>query len=139
MDEISVGYSVNVIMRPFNPAQDQAFIYTTWRNGVYYGPNNLREKDSKPVFKELTAKIRDILSKATVKIACLEGSHFVIIGYVVYTGTHLDWVYVKEDYRQKGIASLLVPKEIETVTSTLTKIGKAILEKKKKENEEYGH
>jgi GNAT superfamily N-acetyltransferase len=63
-------------------------------------------------------------------MAVLAGDPTHLVGYSVITGKHLDWVYVKADYRKQGIARLLVPQWIETVTSDMTKIGKAIREAK---------
>lgn len=126
MDELGL----DIVLREFDPEDDQAFIYTTWRNGVYYSQKHLRQEDAKEVFKTLTAQIKETLKSANVRIACLEDTPSAIIGYCIFTDKHLDWVYVKEGFRNNGIATLLVPKDIESVTPTLTKVGQAILEKK---------
>lgn len=126
MDEADL----NVVTRDFDPEDDQAFIYTTWRNGIYYGIKDYQKEEPKRVFKELTSQIKKILEAATVRIGCLESAPRVIIGYAVFRSKHLDWVYVKDAFRNKGIATFLVPPDIETVTPIITKIGQAILEKK---------
>lgn len=122
-----------IIVRPFETDLDQAFIYATWRNSMYYGSREYKAREPKEAFKELTQEIRDILRHAKVRIACLEDAPTVIIGYCVFTDAHLDWVYVKEDFRQRGVGTLLVPKDIRTYTEMRTKIGNAILEKKQGE------
>ncbi len=138
MDEASSldqePYSVSITVRPFDEQQDQAFIYSTWRNSQFYGNKEAHTESPKVVFKEMTKEIKHILKKATVKVACLDYDPRIIVGYVVYTDAHLDWVYIKEDYRRVGIASMLIPKTIKSVTNKPTKIGKSILEKKLKEN-----
>lgn len=126
---------LNIVTRPFNPSSDQAMIYATWRNGRFYSyPTKARQMvDSKEVFKDLTHEITKAMSKAQVRIACLEDDPTIIVGYVVFHGSHLDWVYVKEDYRKQGVASLLVPKDIKTITATPTKLGSNLWAQKNKE------
>ena len=134
MDEVSV------VIRPFNAKMDEACIYSTWRNSSYYSGDwgeNGRPYD-KYYFKAQTITIKEILKNAKVRIACMSDDPMTIIGYSVYTDKHLDFVYVKDDYRNKGIGRMLVPLNIQTVNAQLTKIGKAIVEKKKlkiKENQ----
>lgn len=130
MDE---PYCLNIVTRPFNPSSDQAMIYATWRNGRYYGMKDKNRGDSVAIFKELTHEITNAMSKAQVRIACLEDDPTIIVGYVVFHGNHLDWVYVKEDYRKQGVASLLVPKDIKTITATPTKLGSNLWAQKNKE------
>lgn len=132
MDEVSC---LNIIARAYSADTDQAFVYTTWRNGMYYGSKEMKKRDPKIAFKELTREIKDILKNATVRIACLEESPDVIVGYVVFTNKHLDWVYVKEEFRKQGVASLMVPKGILTVTPRITKIGQAIFKNKQGEED----
>lgn len=138
VDEISIEpYSLNVITRDMEP-RDIPCIYSTWRNSAYYGSKKDHVQPAKIFFKMQTVKIKSILDKSQTKIACLEEDPDLIIGYVVWSGTHLDWIYVKADYRLKGIGGLLLPKGIDTVSSELTKIGKVIAKKKNfklKENE----
>lgn len=128
-----------VIIRGYEPETDQACLYATWRNAAFYGAKKKHSTNSKRFFKEKTEEIKDILISAQVRMACLEDDRAFIIGYAVSTDTHLDWIYVKKDYRNKGIGTLLWPKGIETVTIKLTKIGNIIATKKNlkhKENED---
>lgn len=130
MDE---AYSLSIVTRSFEPQLDQAMVYATWRNGRYYGSRDRQHTNTKDEFRRLTKEIHEILHKATVRVACLEESPEVIIGYVVYTHNHLDWIYVKEDYRRQGIASLILPKQITTITAYPTKLGANLWAKKMKE------
>lgn len=122
--------AVNIVLRRFDPDRDQAFLYSSWRNSSYYHAAVPTTDSSADYFKKQTARIKRTLEKATVEIACLADCPSVIVGYVVYTGKHLDWIYVKQDYREKGIGRLLMPKLIETFTDSVTKIGAVLLEKK---------
>lgn len=123
MDEVSV------VIRAFHPDADQAFIYATWRNSAFYG-SGLPKNESDRFFKAQTAKIKEILRVASVRIACLSDDPMIIVGYSIENDNHLHWIYVKTDFRNKGVGSLLMPKNIETVTDHLTKIGKILVEKK---------
>ncbi len=130
MDEPLVE-EVAITTRPFDEDVDTAMVFSTWRNSCYYSAAIPPKKENDIYFKDLTRRIASILKRATVRIACLEDCPSVIVGYVVYTGPHLNWIYVKGDYRNKGIGSMLYPKEILTVTPDLTKIGLEIVQKKK--------
>lgn len=127
-----MSHEVSVVLREYDQNEDQACIYATWRNAACYGVNKAsRPKDEKAFFKEQTVLIRDILKTAQVRIACLEDHPMTIIGYSVALETHLEFIYVKIEFRGKGIGRLLMPKNIETVTPNLTKIGAIIVKKKK--------
>jgi len=121
--------SVSIVTRDFYPDLDSACIYATWRNSAYYGVPRGTECP-KGFFSDLTQKIKEILPAASVKVACLKEDPATIIGYSVATGTHLEWIYVKVDYRHMGIGKMLFPKNIETVTDHFTKIGRVIAQKK---------
>jgi hypothetical protein len=109
-------------------------VYACWRNNLW-GEKELgdeRTPESTEFYTNLTKQIRETLKNAEVRIACL--SHFpdVIIGYSVMTKKHLHWVFVKPEYRKTGVATLLT-KGFKTYDEPMTKIGKAILEKKNEE------
>lgn len=134
MDEVPV----KIIIRDFIAADDEACIYSTWRNSAFFSASNPSTISPTKFFTNKSREIKDILSKANIKVACLEDSKETIIGYSVSRGTHLDWIYVKPAYRMQGIAALLIPKDMKTVTSDLTKTGEKIVKLKnlKKENED---
>lgn len=124
MDEI------NIVVRPFNPDRDEAMVYSTWRNSSFYSAMNRPTGTPSKYFHDKTREIKKILTTAQVRIACFQDDPLVIVGYCVFTGNHLDWIYVKEDFRKKGIGTLLMPKQIETVPCDLTKTGKVLADKK---------
>lgn len=123
-----------VIIRDFDPVSDSPFIYSSWRNSLFYGSGRKNEANetARFFFRQQTKKIRRILEnpETRVRVACTEDRPNVIVGYSVSTRAHLEWIYVKVDFRGEGIASLLFPKAIETVTPDFTRIGIEIFKKK---------
>ncbi len=129
MDEPSID-EVKIILRDFDQEQDQAMIYSTWRNSLFYSSSEQIYDSPQTFFRKQTHKIKPILKNALIKIACFEDTPSVIVGYCVTSANHVYFIYVKTDFRKKGIATMLFPKTIETATKDLTKIGKILAEKK---------
>lgn len=126
------GAEEMVTARDFSRTNDEAFVFATWRKGYYYGA---RKEDIPPseFFPQMTAKIKETLSRSDcqIRVACLKGAPEVILGYAVITGDmHLEWAFVKLDFRAKGIARFITT-GIKTVSPNLTKIGTAIVRKKR--------
>jgi hypothetical protein len=123
---------VKIVIRAFNPnnQKEVGLIYATWRNQAFYSAQTKPQLEPKYFFSRVTRTIRDILEHAEVRIACIMDSPDTIIGYSISTGDHLNWIYVKEGYRRKGIGTLLFPKGIHTVTCYMTKDGAKIADKK---------
>lgn len=128
MDESDLEYSVSVIKRPMR-ITDKPFIFSTWRNQLYYESAKPVTQPPKMYFKKATEMIKQVLEHAQCTVACLESEPDLIIGYSVSSGPHLHWVYVKKDYRNKGIASLLAT-EITSCDYDLTKTGNTLAKKK---------
>jgi GNAT superfamily N-acetyltransferase len=106
-------------------ADDEAFIYATWLHGLRHG-NTLFGKTKKDSFYDNYSKVIGLyLSRATVKVLCLADDEDVILGYSVYRGTTLDWVFVKKSWRRLGLAKQLIPQGIKSVTH-LTEIGESL-------------
>lgn len=129
MDESSVEYELCVVKRGILPA-DLPFIYSTWRNQCFYGAPSPITQSPKIFFKRQTERITEILDRATTSVACLESDPDLVIGYSVFAGTHLYWVYVKKDYRNKGIGTLLCPKDIKSATLGQTELGNDLANKR---------
>lgn len=133
-----------VILRDFDAVNDQAFLFASWRNALWYDDDDRQEGDSDRFYKQATASIRLLLDnpKTKVRVACLKDNPGLIIGYSVITELCLHFVYVKADYRNKRIGSLLVPRAVDKCSPVLTKIGRAIAIKrgfiKKNEAKENG-
>ena len=124
---------MKVVLRAFKPMEDEQIIYGTWRNALWYDDDKQRhEGDAGRFYSEATHSIRKILKNPAtkVRIACLSNDPGIIIGYSVITGNCLHFVYVKADYRNKRIGSMLVPLSVETCSPVMTKIGRAIAVKR---------
>lgn len=127
-DSIGNAQDVMIAGRDYNPETDEAFLFSTWRNGAYYGGD--RALPAQEFFSEQTGRIRDILKTAQIRVACIKDAPEIVLGYAVFTGDfHLEWIYVKLQFRGKGIGRFLTP-QLRTVTPNLTKIGAAIVRKK---------
>lgn len=120
-----------VTIRDIQP-NDRNFILATWLKGLRYGNDWFQEIEPSVYFAVYQRMIEVILNdpRVTVKIACLKEDPEVVLGYSVYSGNRLDWVFVKKAWRGIGIAKSLIPECI-TVVSHLTNVGKAIMRKRK--------
>ncbi len=103
---------------------------STWLKGLRYG-NDWFELIEAPAYYEHYQKAVDHildLVLTEVKVACLKDSPDVIVGYSVYRGSTLDYVFVKKAWRGIGVAKSLVPSGIVKVTH-ITAVGRSILKK----------
>jgi hypothetical protein len=113
--------------------EDEGFIYSTWLKGLYYGNEYMREVPEDLFGFRYRRIIETILLKSAVVMAVLTEDTDVIIGYSVIEPRDgkmvLHWCHVKPAWRKLGIAHRLVPDEV-TITTHLTKVGKAIKPKR---------
>ena len=109
---------------------DRPFIYASWLRGLKHGNDYFELIENEAYFKHQHDTIESILDdfEVTVKIACLKEDPAVVLGYVVYKYTRLDYVFIKKSWRSIGLARDLVPKDITTV-SHITKVGVSLLRK----------
>lgn len=124
---VDINYSVNLVDVREGQIDDQDFIYATWLRPFYYDNDYVAEVDKDAFFAKYPKAINLILGgrDVTVRIACLKDDPEVILGYSVIENHKLHWVYVKKAWRQLGIATKLVPKEINTITH-LTELAKRL-------------
>lgn len=92
--------------------EDRSFIFATWLLGLRHGNELYKEIKKESYFSKYKQVIELLLSRSTVKVACLIDDPDVVLGYVVYQGDKLHWVFVKKAWRKLSIASQLVPKNI---------------------------
>ncbi len=113
--------------------EDINFIFSTWLKGLRYGNDFFKLIDQEAYFDKYHQVLEGVLSNpsTTVKVACLVEDQSVIIGYAVFRGLVLDWVFVKKPWRNIGIAKDLVPSDVSTITH-ITKIGVSLLAKNPK-------
>lgn len=113
-------------------SEDHNFILATFLRGLYYGDSWYSQIDKK-AFMENYKKFINILinnDKTVVKIACLKEDSDVILGYSILSADYqtVHWVFVKQAWRNKGIARSLLPQRPTAVTH-LTALGKTLLTK----------
>lgn len=125
----SMPMEAKVVVRIYDSVKDNPFIYSTWRNSLYYDKKRDSSRSSE-FYQAANKVIRGILANALVKVACLEDDPDHIVGYSVMQDGHVHFVYVKIDYRGSGIATILT-RGLKTVAVPETKIGIAIVNNKK--------
>lgn len=109
---------------------DENMILATWVQGLYHSNQNEPWFASVPqyIFNEEYRKIiKQLLAKPGIekRIACLNEDEDVVLGYAIFEGDTLHWVYVKSSWRRLGIARNITPKKIKWYTH-LTPIGRSI-------------
>lgn len=125
-----------VVIRPYVEA-DIKFIHNHWLYGFKQGCEYFRLIEDN-CYKDIYGKvIHSIIEREStdIKIMCLKSDLDIIIGFSVteirQNQVILHWVYVKPDWRDNGLAAMLVSPEV-THTTHLTKTGRAILKKNPK-------
>lgn len=118
-------------IRDYEPG-DHAFIMASFLRGLYYGdswfsiiPKNLFMGAYKHVAEAIVKS-----PKNAVKVAVLKEDPTVIIGYSILNREldKIHFVYVKKDWRNKGLGKALTPL-YPRVATHLTKTGKSLLSK----------
>lgn len=120
-----------LIIRDYNNDTDRGFVGSYWFNGLKYGNTTFRLIPDHTYLDWYGRIINRLVDTSKVKVACLQEDETVTVGFSVFdlispTETHLHWIYVKEKWRNNGIAKLLLPQNI-TVVTHLTKVGLAML------------
>src|ERR1700733_15493436 len=95
---------------------DINFLLSTMLKGLFYGSKFFGEIDQESFFKNYEPFVKTLMIKGTIKIACLDDDPDVILGWVMYHNQTLDFIFVKKSYRKLGIAKLLCPEDITTVS-----------------------
>lgn len=126
-----------IILRKFDPGVDSGLIYSSYAKGVFHGSTTEISTPKAEWFKDFHQKVGHQLDNAKVYIACLEDDPSTIIGYSIVENDELQFVYVKEVFRNKGIATLLTKNKYKTINQGhITRVAQAILEKYQKEKNE---
>jgi hypothetical protein len=95
---------------------DVNFMLSTMLKGLYYGSKFWSEVDQESFFSHYEPFIKNLMIASSVKIACLEDDQDVILGWSMFKQDVLHFVFVKKSYRKLGIAKLLYPPGITTVS-----------------------
>ena len=107
---------------------DLPFILATWLRSLFYGHRFYGSIKKDVFFRQYERLLKRVIPLCTVEVACLSDDENVILGYVVYRGSTLHWVYVKQSWRRMGIASRLLPEVITKITHKTRMIEKLIPE-----------
>jgi predicted DNA-binding protein YlxM (UPF0122 family) len=123
--------SKTIVIRQYNPNTDAPLLFASWRNSIWFDAHPAELKPNPVFYRIMTKKINNMLRnpETEIRIACLADDCDEIKGYSVFCSNILEFVYVKLDYRHQGIATLL-SKGFSSITKPMTKIGKAIADKK---------
>lgn len=114
---------------------DRNFVLKSFLLGIYYG-DSWFSKIPKAIFMNNYKKVAAALfdnPRNMVVVACLPDDPSVILGYSIISGDGLTlhWVYVKKDWRNRGIMTRILPQSINCVTH-LTELGIILLKKSNK-------
>lgn len=118
---------MNTTIRPMT-ADDEAFIYATFLQGLYHGNGWFGKIDKTVFFANYHKVIEALLSRAVVKVCCLSDEPDVVLGYSITSHDQqaLHWVFVKKAWRKMGLAKQLIPPTTNTVTH-ITRLGETIM------------
>lgn len=102
---------VPILLRPAG-LDDHPFIVDSW---VMSYRNQARARDAgRAYLRGHKRAVRECLKRAAVRVACLEEKPAVIVGYAVLEQGDvpvIHWVFVKQNFRGKGIAHALLDDE----------------------------
>lgn len=87
--------------------QDISFIYATWLNSYRTGSQLASDTKKSIFFDNYKQVIDQILIESEVHVACLIDDLNVIIGYSVSDLGLLHYIFVKEAFREMGVAKSL--------------------------------
>ena len=125
-----VDQEERIVIRAYQET-DAAFVFSSWRNAIWFDKKDRTEGAAENFYKSLTKRIMKMLRKpdATLRIACRSTDRDHIIGCALKIGACLEWVYVKKDYRGEGVGKLLAG-EFTEISKPATRTGAAIAKKK---------
>ncbi len=107
--------------------EQRNYVFSKWLRSLRYENDYYKLIDAErywPTYQRFVASLLD-KPETTLSMAVLADDPDVILGFAVYRGTVLDYVYVHKHQRRHGIGRALVPKDIDTITH-LTRTGLSI-------------
>lgn len=109
---------------------DKNFIMATFLRGLYYGDSWFSQIPKDIFMDNYKHLVEAMIVQCMINVACLKEDPSVIVGYSILSqdSSAIVWVYVKKDWRNKGIARHLIPQNPIAITH-LTKLGKDLLYK----------
>lgn len=122
---------IKIVIRPVLP-EDRNFILSSWLKGNYFGNFYFGQMPQAVYFEEYAKLILKILADETtdVSVACDEHNPSWIVGFSVSNRENIHWIHVKKEFRNRGIATLLLSGKNITTSKSTTKVGRIISEHK---------
>lgn len=107
-------------------------VLSKWLRSLRFGCDYMRIIDKDIYFKGYQIYIEQIFKRpeATIRLAVLSDDEDVVLGWAVYEGPRLHYIYVNRDFRKAGIGTALYSKDTEEI-SHVTTIGMSIWASKK--------
>ncbi len=99
---------IEVTIRDYRSQSDDAYIYSTWSKYAFYSPTEPINMSKEAFFRHKCEEIRNILDDGVIKVACLKGHDYVILGYVVVYEGKVKWLCVKKNFPRSEITELLL-------------------------------
>lgn len=118
-----------VLLRDYVP-DDKNLIMASWIQGLYYGDTWFSEIPKAVFMAQYHRVLEHIVEHpdTSIKIACLKEDPDVILGYAIWQGTTLHWVFVRNKWRKIGLAKDLVPTAPAAVTH-LSNVGLSLMKR----------
>lgn len=131
-----------IVTRPFVEETDAGFLVGTFGKAIYFDgnpkPGRIPEAGKK-ILEEKHAQLLEHFKTSSIYIATTDNDDQFLLGYVIFSEpTFLEFIYVKDEYREQGIAKMLAslkPWGTLVNQSNLTSIGKKILSQMQKPKE----
>ena len=124
MEQEKASYQIIAWMSPDLPDSYKPMLFSKWLRSLRYGNDYFKLMASREYFTWYHTFIEFLLRKrgSMVRLAVLHDDHTVVLGFAVVRGNTVDYIHVHKDYRRKGIAKALLPKDVRYITH-LTKTG----------------
>lgn len=87
--------------------EDFAFVVDAWKRSYEDAPA-VRGCDREHYKEEMTRTIRRLVNAGTVLLACDPTDEDNLVGFAAFNGAELHYVYIKQAFRAKGVARMLL-------------------------------
>lgn len=110
--------------------EDKNFVLATMLRGLYYGDLHFSYMNKASFMHDYHGVVENMFKTEQLKVSCLKDEPSVMLGYALISkdGYNLHFVFVKKAWRNIGIMTSLVPKNILFCTH-LTKVGASLIKK----------
>src|SRR4029077_15412207 len=110
-----------VLYRPQFPKEIVPKILANFLNSLKYGNDYFKLIDKDAYFPIYSMYVQRLLDKEAVGVRIAELKDGTILGWCLFEGPILHYVFVNKDVRGNGIAKALLPKQIDCFTHLTNK------------------